>query len=246
MIAQVTKAQHRQLYWAACAGKPYFGCILPLHLQLFGKTGSLLAGPGLAIDANGSGAIAAGEADPEELASFLQFIGKHRLLTDGTAPAGWRPGRTLHLFVLEAGGALPTPPLPPLLPTLTLNDQPSPGQVADLLFAQRGERRDGFYSELCTKRNHGKARVWALEQNGAIACTAGAYALHDGQAYLACIETVPALRGQQLGGWLTAHAANALAADGWRVLLLCEDRLCVFYTRLGFAHGGTLCEYTDL
>ena len=113
MIGAVTTKQRRQRYLAACRGKPFFGCLLPVQLRLFGKNGGcFFAGPTLAVDANGERAVAAGHANPEELAAFLALTGRHWLLTDGPAPAGWRVGGTLHLFGLEPGSQLPLPPLP--------------------------------------------------------------------------------------------------------------------------------------
>ena len=71
----------------------------------------------------------------------------------------------------------------------------------------------------------------------------GAYAMVDGEAYLATGETVPERRGCGIGGWLIASAANALAAEGWRVTLLCEENRRRFYTRLGFAPAGAYPRY---
>ena len=243
MISAVNTARRRGRYLSACAGKPFFGCVLPVHLALFGKTsGCFFAAPTLAVDANGGGVIAAGHANPEELASFLGFLGKHRLLTDGPCPAGWRLNEPYYLYVLEPFAALPLGPAPA---GLALNEAADAGRVADLLFAERPERRDSFYAELCTKRNHGMARVWALERDGEIVCTVGAYAIHGGEAYMACGETVEALRGQGIGGWLITKLADTLAAEGLRVTFLCRGERVRFYERLGFARAGSLGEYTD-
>lgn len=243
MIAQVTNETYAQWYQKACAGKPYFGCVLPVQLELFGKaSGCYFAGEEIAIDANGKKAIATGTTDPEELASFLAFLDKHELLTDGTVPKGWHEKEQLHLFTLEAGNYLPLPPRPE---ALALNEMPSPFQVAQFLFDAQPERRDDFYSELCTKRNHNKAIVWTLEREGKIISTAGAYALQNGQAYLACAETVAQLRGQGIGGWLIASMANMLSAQGWRVELLAKQERVHLYNRLGFTMADTLTVYSD-
>lgn len=243
MIAQVTNETYAAWYHQACAGKPYFGCVLPLQLELFGKaSGCYFAGEKIALDANGSHVIASGVADPEELAGFLAFLDKHELLTDGTVPAGWQPCDQLRLFTLPAGSALTEPPRPE---KLELNEMPSPMQVASFLFGDRPERRDNFYAELCTKRNHGKAVVWTLERDGSLVATAGAVAMEAGQAYLACVETVEPLRGRGIGGWLVPHLANHLARQGWNVVLLARQERVPFYTRLGFAPAGTYPVYTD-
>ncbi len=243
MIAQVTNETYAAWYQKACAGKPYFGCVLPVQLELFGKVnGCYFAGENIAIDANSRKVIASGTADPEELAGFLAFLDKHELLTDGTVPLGWNPKEQLHLFRLAAGDTLPLPHRPE---GLTLNETPSPFQVASFLFGEESQRRDDFYSELCTKRNHSKAVVWTLEQAGKIVSTAGAYALEAGQAYLACVETAEQIRGQGIGGWLVPYMANALSQQGWDVVLLAKEERVHFYNRLGFTHVGMHTVYTD-
>lgn len=243
MIAQVTNETYAEWYYKACAGKPYFGCVLPLQLELFGKaSGCYFAGEEIALDANGNHVIASGVADPEELAGFLAFLDKHELLTDGTVPAGWHPLEQLSLFTSSAGSSLPEPPQPE---NLELNEMPSPLKVASFLFGDRPDRRDDFYAELCTKRNHGKAVVWTLEQAGDLVATASAVAMEAGQAYLACVETVESLRGQGIGGWLVPHLANRLSCEGWNVVLLARQERVPFYTRLGFTPAGTYTVYTD-
>ncbi|MGN0708178.1 MAG: GNAT family N-acetyltransferase [Faecalibacterium sp.] len=250
MIAQVNTPQRRMRYRNACRGRLYLGAAMPLSLKLFGKSQPwrFYAGPTLALDVGGSAARMSGHADPEELASFLTFCGCRAVILDekdGTPPEGWRRERNHHIFALEPGVSLPLPPVDQTLwDSLALNADPSSGMVADALFADRPNRRDDFYSELCTKRSHGAARVWTLERQGRVLCTVGAYALYDGQAYLACGQTEPALRGRGIGGRLIVHTANSLAAEGWRVDFLCADERVHFYTRLGFAHAGLLARYT--
>ena len=247
MIGAVTTKQRRQRYLAACRGKPFFGCLLPVQLRLFGKSGGcFFAGPTLAVDANGERAVAAGHANPEELAAFLALTGRHWLLTDGPAPAGWRVGGTLHLFGLEPGSQLPLPPLPA---GFVLNEQPRLGPVADLLMAAEPARRDSLYAELCVKRNHGMGMVWTLERAdapGQPVCTVSAAALYGAEAYMACGETAAVLRGQGLGGHLIVRMANSLAAGHRHVTFLCREERVRFYTRLGFERLGTMAEYTDL
>lgn len=243
MIAQVTNETYANWYQKACAGKPYFGCVLPVQLELFGKaSGCYFAGEEIAIDANGGKVIASGTTDPEELASFLAFLDKHELLTDGTAPAGWHVKEQLHLFTLAAHNSLPLQPQPE---GLELNEMPSPFLVADFLFKDAPEKLPDFYSQLCTKRNHAKAVVWTLEQAGKIVSTAGIYALENGQAYLACAETIESRRGQGIGGWLILRLANTLAQQGWNVTLLAKQERMHFYTRLGFTHHAEYSVYTD-
>ena len=127
--------------------------------------------------------------------------------------------------------------------SLTFVKDPASGPVAENLFPDRPARRDDFYSELCTKRSRGKALVWTLEQGGNIVCTVGAYALCNGQAYMACGQTAEALRGQRVGGRLIVQMANALSAQGDQPVFLCSPERVHFYTQLGFHPLGTLARY---
>ena len=152
--------------------------------------------------------------------------------------------KTLSVFGLAPGKQLPLPPADEALwQSLTFDPEPPAGAVADVLFPDRPARRDDFYSELCTKRNRGKAVVWALEQQGRIACTVGAYAMANGQAYMACGETVEPLRGKGIGGRLIVRLANSLSAQGLWPLWLCSPERVPFYTRLGFAKLGEYARY---
>ena len=117
------------------------------------------------------------------------------------------------------------------------------GAVTLDLVAVASRNEDGFYSELCSKRSRGLARVWTLEREGNIICTVGAYALANGQAYMACGETVEALRGKGVGGRLIVEMANALAAEGWMPVFLCSPERVHFYTRLGFEKMGEYARY---
>jgi GNAT superfamily N-acetyltransferase len=253
MIAQIhtldgVDKKQRARYLKACRGKPYFGCVLPQELALLGKSQPtrFFAGPTLAVNLGGSTAVIAGHCDPEELASFLRFADRQYALVEGDAmiPAGWHKERVHHYFTLDAGRQLAVPPADEdLWNSLTLDCRPNAAAVARQLFpaesAEARARQEDFYATLCVKRNHGAARVWALEdRNGAIVCTVGAYALYAGEAYLACGQTVGALRGRGIGGRLIAQVASGLAAEGWRVSLLCEDERVRLYTRLGLTEAG--------
>jgi GNAT superfamily N-acetyltransferase len=234
--------------------------VLPQAQALLGKSQPtrFFAGPTLAVDLGGRTAVIAGHCNPEELASFLRFADRQYALVESDAmlPAGWHKERVHHYFTLGAGKQLAVPQADEALwNSLTLNRRPNAAAVARQLFPANGAqndrndqndqnagakaRQEDFYAALCVKRNHGAARVWALkDENGAIVCTVGAYALYAGEAYLACGQTVEALRGRGIGGRLIAQIANELAAEGWRVSLLCADELVLFYTRLGLAEAG--------
>ena len=85
--------------------------------------------------------------------------------------------------------------------------------------------------------------AWTLEQGSAVVCTVGAYALCNGQAYMACGQTAEALRGQRVGGRLIVQMANALSAQGDQPVFLCSPERVHFYTQLGFHPLGTLARY---
>ena len=154
-------------------------------------------------------------------------------------PTGWKRAKTHSVFGLAPGRQLPLPEADAALwQSLAKNTEPAAGKAADMLFPDRPSKRDDFYSELCSKRSRGLARVWTLEREGNIICTVGAYALANGQAYMACGETVEALRGKGVGGRLIVEMANALAAEGWMPVFLCSPERVHFYTRLGFEKMG--------
>ena len=249
MIAQVNTPRQRQRFLNACRGKLCCGATLPLALQLLGKAqpGRFFAGPTLALDIGGRTAWAAGHANPEELAGFLTFCGCGAVVLDeaeAAPPAGWTRARPHTIFGLTPGRQLPEPEADKALwASLTFDRDPPARPVAEALFPARPARRDDFYSELCTKRSRGKALVWTLEQGGNIVCTVGAYALCNGQAYMACGQTAEALRGQRVGGRLIVQMANALSAQGDQPVFLCSPERVHFYTQLGFHPLGTLARY---
>lgn len=249
MIAQVNTPQRQKRFRNACRGRLVYDATLPLGLRLLGKSqpGRYYSGPTLALELSGQTAWLAGHANPDELASFLSFCGCTRAVLDEAEcplPTGWQRETTLSIFGLEPFAQLPLPvqtaQQQALWQSMELVCEPKAGPLTQMLFADRPERWDDFYAELCIKRSRGAARVWALEQNGTICCTVGAYALGNGQAYMACGETAEALRGQKLGGRLIVWVANTLAAEGWRPLFLCSPERVHFYTGLGFRLLGTL------
>ena len=191
MIAQIKTPSQKQRFLNACRGKRCLGATMPLAVALFGKSqpGRFFAGPTLALDIGGSTAGMAGHANPEELAGFLRFCGCRAVILDeaeAAPPAGWTRARTHSIFGLTPGRQLPQPDADETLwASLRLEREPSAYPVAEELFPDRPARRDDLYSELCSKRSRGKARVWALMQGEEIACTEGASAIANGQAYMA-------------------------------------------------------------
>ena len=251
MIAQVKTPRQRQRFFNACREKLCLGATMPLALSLFGKSqpGRFFAGPTLALDVGGSTAWLAGHANPDELAGFLNFCGCEAVVLDEAGcppPTGWKRAKTLSVFGLPPERQLPLPEADAALwQSLEKNTEPAAGKTAEMLFPDRPGKREDFYSELCSKRSRGLARVWTLEREGEIVCTVGAYALADGQAYMACGETAEALRGRGIGGRLIVGMANALSAEGWMPVFLCNPERVHFYTRLGFEKLGEYARYTS-
>lgn len=249
MIAQVTDRTRSLRFENACRGRAVLGAVLPLDLALFGKSQPwrFYAGPTLALELSGSMAWAAGHANPEELAGFLAFCGCGSILLDEAdtlPPAGWHRTETLTVFRLPSGKTLRRPAADePLWAQLRLEREPSAAAVAQALYPADPARRDDLYSEICTKRTRGRARVWTLQQENAIVCTVGAYALHAGQAYMACGQTAEPLRGKGIGGRLIVQMANELATEGYCPVFLCGQERVHFYTRLGFEKAAGYARY---
>ena len=249
MIAWVNTTQRRTRFGNACRGKWVLGATLPLDLALFGKSQPwrFYAGPTLALELSGRTAWAAGHANPEELASFLAFCGCGSVILDEGVcppPTGWHRAETLTVFGLAPGKVLPLPAVEDALwSSLTLDRQPPAMAVARALYPADTAKQEDFYSELCTKRSRGKAFAWTLEQGSVVVCTVGAYALANGQAYMACGQTAEPLRGRGIGGRLIVQMANELAAQGLCPVFLCSPERVHFYTRLGFAKLGEYARY---
>ena len=246
MIACANTPAGKKRFRRACRGVPCLEVFLPMEQALFGRSqpGRFYAGPSLALDIGGADAWAAGGANPEELASFLAFCGCRSLITNGSAPAGWRQAEQMPCFALGARERLPVPPAEESLwASLRLETAPPAGVLARFLYPDQTQQREDYYSALCTKRSRGLARVWALMDGGRIAATVGAYAIWGGEAYLACGCTAEPLRGRGMGGRLIASLANELAGQGLRVSLVCHPERAHFYQRLGFQQVGMLTRW---
>ena len=251
MIAQVNTEERRARFANACRGKPVLGATLPLDLALFGKSQPwrFYAGPTLALELSGSMAWLAGHANPEELASFLAFCGCESVILDEAEclpPNGWQKAEMLTVFGLAPGRTLPLPAADEALwEQLAFDREPPALTVARALYPEDTAKQEDFYSELCSKRTRGKALVWALQQGSEMVCTVGAYALANGQAYMACGQTARPLRGKGIGGRLIVRMANELATEGYRPVFLCSPERVPFYTRLGFAKLGEYAKYNN-
>ena len=184
-----------------------------------------------------------------ELAGFLSFCGCESAILDEAVcppPDGWRKAETLTVFGLPQAGPLPLPAVDEALwMQLSLCREAPAARVAAALYPADLTRQADFYSELCTKRSRGRAVAWTLEQESAVVCTVGAYALCNGQAYMACGQTAEPLRDKGIGGRLIVEMANSLAAEGLRPVFLCAPERVRFYTRLGFAKQAEYARYVS-
>ena len=224
MIAQIKTPRQKQRFLNACRGKLCLGATMPLAFALFGKSrpGRFFAGPTLALDVGGSTAWLAGHANPEELAGFLAFCGCEAVVLDEAEcppPTGWKRAKTHSVFGLAPGRQLPLPEADAALwQSLAKNTEPAAGKAADLLFPDRPSKRDDFYSELCSKRSRGLARVWTLEREGSIICTVGA------TRWQMVRHTWPAARPWKLCG---AKASAGGSSSRWRMLAYARVDACL-------------------
>ena len=213
MIAQVDTKRRRARFANACRGRWVLGAVLPLDLALFGKS------------------------------QPWRFYAGATLALE-LPPTGWHKAETLTVFGLAPGRALPLPAADEALwAQLALDREPAAMDVARALYPEDTARQEDLYSELCTKRIRGKALVWTLRQGREAICTVGAYALANGQAYMACGQTESSLRGKGIGGRLIVQMANELSAEGQCPVFLCGPERVRFYTRLGFEKLGEYARY---
>ena len=84
--------------------------------------------------------------------------------------------------------------------------------------------------------------VWALQQGGQTLCTVGAYAVANGQAYMACGQTAEPLRGKGIGGRLIVQMANALVAEGKHPVFLCAPER-VHFTPASALQSWGVCTF---
>ena len=246
MIAAVSTPAQKAAFLSAIRGRPYFHALLRRDLALWadnpGAPTKLFVLPGGALTISGRSAQLCGvPEDGEELAAFLRFAGVERVTCSDPMP-GWMQRQTLFLYALAPGERLSVGKPPE---GLLWRDDPSVMELARRLFPEDAARAEAFYSETCTALAHGYARVAALyDASGRQVSTVGAYAMTDGEAYMAMGETAAELRGRGIGGWLIAEFANRLSTEGWQVTFLCEQKRRHFYDRLGFACTGRYEQYT--
>ena len=238
MIAALHTGNQEQFFRLAAAD-PFLGCQMEVDARLFGHCDHLMrffvCEQG-ALEIKGDTAYLAGAADGAELAGMLAFAGVRRIVTAGPLPLGWRESGQMAAMEYRLG-------IPPALPAgITLDTAPPAADLLQVVACEgiTGPGADNFYSEVCTKRNHGMGQFWLARLDGQPAATAGCYALTHTRAYLAGVVTLPQYRRQGIGGGLCAALAAHLAAQGRTVGLLCRPEREPFYQKLGFVRQGLL------
>lgn len=201
---------------------------MPYRFYFAGPT---FAGPEAVIELTGRGAVVCGQPeDEEEAALFLAHAGVDRLVSDGWAPAGWAKNR--YEVMLRQPAPMAMPGLPP-----GLVEWPAAREVLQVLESRDGPirpngNRDGFYADLCARRNRGYAEVYGIKEGIVPVCTAGVYALTEDEAYIACVETTPPAVGKGYASALVYLLCHRFAAR--RISLMCAPALFGFYAPMGF------------
>ena len=232
MITQVTTQAQKEAFRERLRGKISLEPMMAVPLDLFWEKpgsgfGFYLTDTG-ALMVQGSLATLAGIADPEELDSFLSFLGIHRLVGE-MPPEGWEEDQTLTAF--QGMGPLSRP-----VPAGTrLVKEPSLNRFAQLVLEGKSrEEQENFYAQVCIRANHGRGQFWALAgEEGTLLSGVGAFAIEGEWAYLSQGYTRPDCRGRGLGGWLIAALGRDLANQGKTPCLLCLPNRKALYARLG-------------
>ncbi len=235
MIVRLNE-ENRAEFLRRCQGAPGLGPLLTVNSALFGHQDALLQlylCDGGALQLKGEEAVLIGEADPEELASLLAFLGITALRCDrALSLPGWQEAEPA--WVMEWKPGSPQPPMPG---GVVLQPQPPMSHILAVLAGEgiTGPAADNFYSEACTKRNHGAGLYWTAEENGVPIAAACATAVTETEGYLSEIATLPQARGRGVGRALCAALARKLADEGRTVTLLCGESRRGFYESFGFA-----------
>lgn len=240
MISALKKETLEQ-YISLARNSPGIGTLLEVNSWLFVEKQNwlhfYLCEEG-ALMLRGRDAFLVGGAESEELACLLEFLGIERLLSKNTVPWGWKKQRTM--YQMEYIGNEFVPHLPQ---GIEIDVSPSAMDVVKLLESEGISVRntEDFYSELCTKRNHSVATVWAAIMEQKFVATAGAYAIANGWAYLAEVVTLLEFRNKGIGSALCGALGKELHRQGNKVALLCSTEKEEFYKRAGFVTKEKWC-----
>lgn len=217
---------------------PCMGPRLEADWRLFMQNAAMpyqffLAGDGCVIEWNGRGFFMIGAPpDETEIELFLAFHKATRLMSDGWVPRHWQkeefilmrktPGFCACRKTLEPDWFDACPPAEDVIQVLESSD----GQIMP------SESRDGFYRDICARRNHGLAAIYGIWERGVLVSTAGVYALAKKEAYIACVETRPQARGKGYASILVHRLCEEYISK--KKTLMCHKNLRDFYIPLGF------------
>lgn len=216
---------------------PALGARIEVDWMLVGENRKLpyqfyFVGENAVLEVSGSNAMLCGEpGDEEELESFFAFTGITRLTSMGWKPKKWCGAESKILF------RSPNKPRIADAEPKNLDSFPSMKDVLAVLESTDGRivpetARDGFYADVCTRRNHGYADVVGIRKQGILVSTAGAYCITPAQAYIACVETIPTERKQGYAKSLVAYLCERYKNKC--ITLLCEQNIVTYYEKLGF------------
>lgn len=232
MISQVTTPAQQEKFREMVRGRICLEAMMETALTLFGEKPAagfqfFLSREG-ALMIQGSLATAAGKFDPEELDSFLGFLGISRLMGEKLCLPGWEKKETL-TACRGMGPALEGPPAGTRLVT-----RPSLMEFSRLVLEEESsQEQENFYAQSCIRVNHNMGRCWALSREEKLVCGVSVSGMTDQWAYLTQGYTRPEFRGQGLGGWLIAALGNRMMQEGKTPCLLCLPSRKAFYKRLG-------------
>lgn len=231
MIAQVTTPAQQEKFREMVRDRICLEPMMETALTLFGEKPAagfqfFLSREG-ALMIQGSLATAAGKFDPEELDSFLGFLGISRLMGEEFHLPGWEKEETL--TACRGMGLVPeSPPAGTRLVT-----RPSLMEFSRLVLeGKTPEEQENFYAQSCVRVNHNMGRCWALTREERLVCGVSVSGMTDQWAYLTQGYTRPEFRGRGLGGWLIAALGNQMIQEGKTPCLLCLPPRKAFYARL--------------
>lgn len=222
---------------AAARTTPVFGTMTEMYWHLWVENHKMphqfyLVDGGAVLKLSGRHATLCGcPKDDEELVDFLGFMQVRRVEALNWRPPGWRQAGENPVLVRPPA---PAPPgeakpgfeqYPPLCDVLALLEN-----SGELALSRTGW--EDFWVDANIRRNHGVAHIWGIREDGHLVSTAGAWAITETGAYIACVATLPQARGR---GHATALLRLLVQRHARRTLsLMCAPQNTGFYTRLGF------------
>ena len=235
-------AEEVSLFLRVLQTDPFLGSCLRTVFQCYGANHPLatfyLADSTGAIAVQGREALLAGFANPEELGFFLRQSGVERLkCRQGAAPAGYRK-TLLELMRLE-GSPAPKGEQPDCSHGLRLDEKPDLWRLAHSGLLE-GIFPEDYYGDTARRRAKKLCDVMVLEEEGKPVSTAGVYSIQPDGAYLSAVFTREGYRQKGYARDLVETLARQYGAQG--LWLLCRQRHCSYYEKIGFVSGGKAVE----